>query len=85
MKAEYERHLTHTQKIVVSSEYVDRTSVVYLGFKNYNFNFIVPVFITDSPIPIIFGAACFGLAYLYRKSRPKYKKLLEEEEIREKN
>jgi len=79
VKAEYERHLTPTQKVVISSEYVDKTSVIYLGFKNYNFNFIVPIAFTDSPLPLIFGAVCFGLTYLYRKTRSKHQHFIDEE------
>jgi hypothetical protein len=65
--------LNQSQKLLVSTEYTDKTSIIYLGFKNLNFNLVLPVFIIDSPLPFIVGTICFGLSYLYRKSKPKLK------------
>ena len=56
---------------------MDKNSIIYVGFKNYNFNIVLPVFITESPIPFILGLVGFGLAYLYRKKIAKSGKSLE--------
>ena len=77
IKVGYERFLSKSQKLLLSSEYTDKSSVIYLGFKNVNFNIVFPVFVTESPIPFLLGVIGFGLAYLYRKKAQKSKNVIE--------
>jgi hypothetical protein len=67
LKVEYERLVTKSEKIIISSEYSEGKSVFYLGFKNLNFNFIFPFLAVDGVIPVIAGVAAYGLAYLYKR------------------
>ena len=58
---------------------MDKNSIIYVGFKNYNFNIVLPVFITESPLPFLLGLVGFGLAYLYRYKKAKSGKAIESE------
>lgn len=67
VKAEYERLITQTEKLIVSTEYSDGKSIFYFGFKNLNFNFIFPFFAVEGPAPLVIATAAFALTYLYKR------------------
>lgn len=77
VKVEYQRFLTKSEKLLINAEYNDKGTTLYLGFKNINFNFVFPFFTTDSSIPFLLGVLGFGLAYLYRKKRPKQQQAID--------
>jgi len=59
--------LTKHEKVVVAVEYAEENSYLYLGFKNYNFNFVFPVIAANGPYLFIAGVLSYGVGYLYRK------------------
>jgi hypothetical protein len=41
--------------------------VLYLGFKNLNFNFIFPIFVVENSIPTILGVLGYCAVFAWRK------------------
>ena len=51
--------------------------MIYLGYKNVNFNLSFPIFLIESPIPFLLGVIGFGLAFLYKKKKSKEGRAIE--------
>ena len=41
--------------------------MLYLGFKNLNFNFIFPIFVVENSIPTVLGVLGYCAVFAWRK------------------
>ena len=59
---------------VASVEFKNDKSVIYLGYKCTSFNFVIPVFGSESVVPVLMGGIAFCWAYFNRR-KPKFKQI----------